>query len=463
MSAVIGTEMRRVIRATAASISSRLMRSPSGRPRLNAIPALVVARAEKPASTKMRALPASQAFGRTNIGPSMWRRRNASAFSFMRVAYLLPERSQSVRFALFLLQTTCISQPATLPSVAPRWSAARARAHAIACEKLAPNIPGFALAVAVDGQIVWSEAFGYADLESRQPTTPATQFRIGSVSKPLTAEAVAQLYDAGKLDLDAPIQHYVPTFPDKGAVITTRLLAGHLAGIRHYRANEFTLNQRYPTVTAGLAIFQNDSLVAPPGTRFSYSTYGFNLISAAVEGASREAFLSYMSRHVFQPLKMTSTAPDKNDSLIPNRTRFYERTATGEFVVAPTVDNSYKWAGGGFISTAEDLVRFGSAHLAPGHLKAATLELLFTPQHTTSGEATPYGIGWFIGTDTLGHRYVYHGGGSVGGTTAFGVDRDSRVVIALVTNLTDARLDAVQEIRLVFDSAATRPPQPPRP
>jgi hypothetical protein len=89
-------------------------------------------------------------------------------------------------------------------------------------------------------------------------------------------------------------------------------------------------------------------------------------------------------------------------------------------------------------------------------LKPTTLELLFTSQRTTSGEATRYGIGWNITTDTLGHRYVFHGGGSVGGTTAFGVDRDSRVVIALVTNLSDARLSPVQEIRLVFDSVATR-------
>src|SRR5260221_4939249 len=160
-------------------------------------------------------------------------------------------------------------------------------------------------------------------------------------------------------------------------------------------------------------------------------------MGAAVEGASGEAFLSCMGRHVFKPLKMASTAPDKNDSLIPNRTRFYDRVPTGEFVPAQTVDNSYKWAGGGFISTAEDLVRFGSAHLAPGHLKAATLELLFTPQHTTSGEATPYGIGWFIATDTLGHRYVYHGRGSVGGTTAVSVDPDSRVVMAVVIDPTD--------------------------
>ena len=362
-----------------------------------------------------------------------------------------------MRLALLLLQTACISQPANLPSVDQRWTAARERARAIACEKLAPNTPGFAIAVAVDGKLVWSEAFGYADVEAKRFTTPATQFRIGSVSKSMTADAVAQLYESGKLDLDAPIQRYVPTFPAKGALITTRLLAGHLAGIRHYRGNEFLLNQPYATVTAGLAIFQNDSLLSPPGTRYSYSTYGFNLISAVVEGASGEQFLAYMSRHVFKPLGMTSTAPDKNDSLIPNRTKFYERTAAGQFVLSPTVDNSYKWAGGGFLSTAEDIVRFGTAHLNPGYLKAATLEMLFTAQRTTSGAATPYGIGWFVSTDTLGHRNVYHGGGSVGGTTAFGVDRDSRVVIALVTNLSNARLDGAQEIRLVFDSVATRP------
>jgi serine beta-lactamase-like protein LACTB, mitochondrial len=358
---------------------------------------------------------------------------------------------------LLLIQATCVSQPADLPSVDPRWNAARARAHAIACEKLAPNIPGFVFAVAVDGKLVWLEAFGYSDLEAKKLTTPATQFRIGSVSKPLTADAVAQLNEKGKLDLDAPVQRYVATFPQKGGSITTRLLGGHLAGIRHYQGAEFTMNRSFPTVTAALRIFQNDTLVAPPGTRFSYSSYGFNLISAVVEGASGAPFLTYMSRHVFQPLGMNSTAPDKNDSLIPNRTRFYERTESGQFLLAPTVDNSYKWAGGGFLSTAEDLIRFGTAHLKPGYLKAATLELLFTPQHTTSGEATPYGIGWFVDTDTLGHRTVFHGGGSVGGTTVFGVDRDSRLVIALVTNVSNARLNGAQEIRALFDSVAVAP------
>ena len=355
--------------------------------------------------------------------------------------------------ALLQAQSTCVSQPAA--PVAQRWAAAAARAHAIACEKLAPNIPGFAIAVAVDGRIVWSEAFGYADVEAKRPATPATQFRIGSVSKPLTATAIAQLFETGKLDLDAPVQRYVPSFPEKGAPITTRLVGGHLAGIRHYQGDEFTLNRHFATVTQGLSIFKDDSLLFPPGTRFSYSSYGFNLLGAVVEGASGEEFLAYMSRHVFKRLRIAATAPDKNDSLIPNRTRFYDRRAEGGYSLSPTVDNSYKWGGGGFLSTAEDLVRFGSALLGPGLLKGATLELLFTPQHTTAGEETPYGIGWFVAKDSLGHRYVYHGGGSVGGTTAFGVDRDSRVVFALVTNLTEARLGPGREIQAVFDSVAS--------
>ena len=346
-------------------------------------------------------------------------------------------------------QSSCVSHQARLRPAA--YAAAVARARAIVCDQLAGKIPGLQVAVAVGGKLVWSEAFGYADVAREVPVTAETQFRIGSVSKPLTAAAVALLYEQGKLDLDAPVQRYVPSFPDKGYPITTRQLAGHLAGIRLYRGDEFLRNRHFDTVLEGLAIFQGDSLLFPPGTKFSYSSYGWNLISAVVEGAAGQDFLTYMSRNVLRPLGLTHTAPDRVDSLIPNRTRFYERGADSGFVPAPPVDNSYKWAGGGFLSTAEDLVRFGSALLEPGFLEAATLELLFTSQKTTPGEPTGYGVGWFVATDGRGHRWVSHGGGSVGGTTAFGVDRDSHIVVAITSNLTGASLQAGEAIRAVFD------------
>jgi len=339
-----------------------------------------------------------------------------------------------------------------------QFASAIAAARALVCDSLAPRTPGVQIAVAVDGRLVWSAAFGYADEAGHVPVTRTTQFRIGSVSKPLTAAAVGLLVEAGKLDLDAPVQRYVPDFPVKRYPITTRELAGHTAGIRHYQGDEFLLNRRFGSVHDALAVFAGDSLLFEPGTRFSYSSYGWNLVSAVVEGASGEDFLSYMSRHVLRPLGLAHTAPDRADSLMTDLTDFYDRdSASGAFSLSPPVDLSVKWAGGGFVSTAEDLVRFGSALLRPGFLRAETLELLFTSQRTRDGHPTGYGIGWFVTTDSLGHRWAFHGGGAVGGTTAFGVDRDSHLVLAITSNLTDAPLTAVRAVQRYFDAAAGAP------
>ncbi len=332
-----------------------------------------------------------------------------------------------------------------------RYQTAIATAQRLVCDSLAPKIPGLQVAVAVDGKLVWSAAFGYADVARHARVTRTTMFRIGSVSKPLTSIAVAQLVLDGRLELDAPVQRYVPSFPQKPWPVTTRELAGHLAGIRHYQGNEFLLNTPYPSVTAGLAIFENDSLLFEPGTRFSYSSYGFNLVSAVVEGASGESFLAYMGGHVIRPLGLAHTAPDRVDSLIPDRTTFYDTdTLHGGFQIAAPVDNSYKWGGGGFLSSAEDLVRFASALEQPGFLPQSALDLLFTSQKTRGGQPTGYGVGWFVRTDSLGHRRVFHGGGSVGGTTAFGIDRDAHVAFALTSNLTDAPLEPAARILPLF-------------
>lgn len=303
------------------------------------------------------------------------------------------------------------------------------------------EIPGLAVAVGVEGRLVWSQAFGFADREGGVPATRTTRFRVGSVSKPLTAAAVALLHEKGLLDLDAPIQRYVPSFPEKEFPITTRLLAGHLAGIRHYLGEEFRIRRRYATVLEGLEIFRDDPLLHPPGTRFAYSSYGWNLISAAVEGASGEEFLSFMDRHVFGPLGMSHTEADRAEAEIPERTRFYERGEAGGIGEAPPVDLSHKWAGGGFLSTPEDLVRFGSAHLGEGFLREETLELLFTSQRTSAGEETGYGIGWRVDSDAKRGRFAVHTGSSVGGSAILVVFRDDRAVFAMAANLSSERTE----------------------
>jgi serine beta-lactamase-like protein LACTB len=331
----------------------------------------------------------------------------------------------------FVLWSTAVPQKAAIDS----YEAARANADRQAKEWIARGTPGLSLAVAVDGKIVYSEGFGFADLEERMPVWPTTKFRIGSVSKPLTAIALAQLVEAGKLDLDAPVQKYVPSFPDKGAVITTRMLAGHLGGIRHYQGDEFKLQQHYANVLDGLKIFENDPLVSPPGTKFNYSSYGYNLLSAVVESASGENFLAYMQKHVFDAMGLVHTAADQNAQIVEQRSRFYEKEKDGTLENAPYVDNSYKWAGGGFLSTSEDLVRFGSILLQPGFLKAESLKLLFTSQKTKSGEATGYGVGWGIAKSPSGKLVYAHSGGSVGGTSQLIMYPETHVVVALITNL----------------------------
>jgi serine beta-lactamase-like protein LACTB len=299
------------------------------------------------------------------------------------------------------------------------------------------HAPGVAVSIGIKGQIVWSEGFGYADVEQKVPVIPATtRFRIGSVSKPMTAVAVARLYEDGRLDLDEPVQTYVPSFPVKRqGTVTTRLLAGHLAGIRHYRGDEFLSTRHFPTVKGGLAIFKDDPLLHAPGSAYSYSSYGWNLISAVVESASGEQFLSYMDENVFDRAGMTQTVADQVSQLIENRTAYYEFT-DGRLQNAPHVDNSYKWAGGGFLSTSDDIVRFGFAHLDPKYLKSETVSLFWTSQRTTDGEDTGYGIGWTSRKDGNGRIYVGHTGGSVGGSTSFFIYPDTEVVVVIIANMT---------------------------
>jgi serine beta-lactamase-like protein LACTB len=346
------------------------------------------------------------------------------------------------------------AQGAAPYAVAPsstRYAAAIRQARAILLDTIAKvGAPGASVAVAVDGQIVWSEGFGFADVEQRVPVTPLTKFRVGSVSKALTSAAIGLLVEQHKLDLDAPIQRYVPAFPKKRYPITTRQVAGHLAGIRHYEGNEWYNQRHYASVGDGLAIFRDDSLLYAPGTKFSYSSYAWNLVSAVVEGASGETFLGYMQRHVFEPLGMRHTVADHADSLIEYRARFYARSPNGPYLNAPFVDNSYKWAGGGFLSTPEDLVTYGSAYLRPGFLRPETVRLLFTSQHTSEGKETEYGLGWAIEKDAAGRRTVSHTGGSVGGTGYLVIFPDQRVVAAMLVNSEESFHEAVRRVAALF-------------
>jgi len=314
-------------------------------------------------------------------------------------------------------------------------AAAIAKARTLVDREMARTLaPGVSVAVARDGRLVWSEAIGCADVELQVPMTATTRLRIGSVSKPLTSVALGRLVEDGKLDLDAPVQRYVPDFPKKAWPVTTRELAGHLAGIRHYEGREFEIRDHYANVRSSLAIFEKDALLFEPGTRFSYSSYGWNLISAVLEAASGRPFLELMQKTVFEPAGLAHTAPDDPAPIVPGRARFYTRDEKGAIVNAGLVDNSYKWAGGGFLSTAEDLVAFGFALLEGRLLSPDTVRLLWTSQKTSDGKETGYGLGWSVSRDEKGRRRVSHSGGAQGGTAYLVIYPDERLVAAMIVN-----------------------------
>ncbi len=316
---------------------------------------------------------------------------------------------------------------------------------------------GIAVSVGIDGELVWSEGFGFADLEHGISVDPAlTRFRVGSVSKPMTAAALGILHEEGRLDLDAPLQDYVPYFPEKRWTVTTRQVAGHLGGIRGYKGNEFLNTEHFNTVEAGLQMFMGDSLLHSPGTRYVYSSHGWNLLSAVVEGAAHEEFLTFMQARVFDPAGMGMTTADHVDSVITGRSGYY-RYAKDRFLNESAVDNSYKWAGGGFLSTSEDLVRFGFAHLDTTLMSTGTIELLQTPQLNNAGKSTDYGIGWAISTDSAGRKRVGHGGGSIGGRTVFWIYPEYDMVLALIANMT--RLDAGEAVFEIVNAFTGYEPQ----
>jgi CubicO group peptidase (beta-lactamase class C family) len=329
---------------------------------------------------------------------------------------------------------------ATLPAI-------RSHVAALMAER---RIPGLSVAVSVHGQIMYREGFGYADIERRIPACPRTQFRVGSVSKLFTAVGMARLVERGTLDLDAPVQRYVPSFPDKGDRITARLLAAHRAGIRPYHDDMEAINRtHYASVTAALAPFADDALVAAPGSRFVYSNYGYVLLSAAIEGASREPFRDFMHKQVFEPLRMTATVADDVARSLPDRAANYDVetpfSLDGSLVPSPRNDFSSKWASGGFLSTAEDVARFGNVVVpakrggrAGDLLRQETVDLL-TEVRSGVPPLAGYGLGWMTASDLHLRRVHFHFGASSGGTAVVAAYPGSGVVIAVLANLGHAK------------------------
>jgi serine beta-lactamase-like protein LACTB len=323
------------------------------------------------------------------------------------------------------------------PGVTPGLDSLRAARAQDLAELIRRTVraPGLSAAVASGRRILWSTGVGFADPDDADAATAGTRYRIGSVSKLFTATAAAQLARAGRLDLDAPVGRYVPGLPSPLANVTARQLAGHLAGVRHYRSGaEYVNTRHYRSVGEALEEFSHDSLVAAPGTRYVYSSYGYVLLSAVVASAAGTAFTDEIRRAILGPLAMTATAPDR-----ANETMASPFDRRGDDVVAsPSVDLSDRWGAGGYVSTVRDLARFGTAVIDPGFVGDSVRALLFTGQRTADGQPTHVGMGWRIGTDARGRTVYSHGGTAIGGRAVLMVFPGRNLAVAIAANLGNA-------------------------
>jgi serine beta-lactamase-like protein LACTB len=333
-----------------------------------------------------------------------------------------------------MLSVALLAQPAAL---APEKI--RRIEQAVAAQMSRNSIPGVSIAVATSSQLRWAAGYGMADLENSVPVTPLTEIRLGSISKPITAIAVMQLVEQGKIDLDGEIQRYVPSFPKKQWPVTVRQLLGHLGAVRHYRGDDEEASTRhYTDRMEPLKIFAGDPLLFEPDTQYSYTTYGFNLLGAAVETASGEKFLDYVQAHIFRPAGMDHIRDDNTLAIIPHRARGYRFTANGNIENCALADTSNKVPGGGLISTASDLVKFALAVNSGSLVKKETVELMLTPQHTRDGKATGYGMG-FRADQLEGRKRAAHAGGQQGISTLLVLYPGDGVALAIMVNLEGAR------------------------
>lgn len=301
------------------------------------------------------------------------------------------------------------------------------------------KVPSISAAVGVNGSLVWAGAIGYADLDEEILATSDTRYRIGSISKSITAAAVMRLSERGVIDIDNPFSAYVKDFSAADSKYTIKHLLSHQAGIRHY-AEGFSENynmKEYPSTKAAAAIVENDVLLFSPGSGFNYSTYGYNLLALAMESATSLSLVEIMTREVFDPIGMRLTSFDNLQSPSNDNSAKPYLLISDFLLEAPTADLSDRYAGGGYISTPTDLVKFGNALMGNVFLTEQSKAALWTPVPLAQGAMNPeyYALGFRVGQDDLG-RFVHHGGVSIGGYSYLVIYPDLGIVVAFVSNYT---------------------------
>ncbi len=367
-------------------------------------------------------------------------------------AYLSSWRKCGLVFVAFCLAAAAAfpgsSRPHQEESRTPYAEAVQVYERFVAERMAYDRIPGLSVGFIRD-EFSWSRGFGWADIENNVPAKAESAYRLASITKTVTAVAVLLLVEEGKIDLDAPVQKYVPFFPRKKWPVTIRHLLGHIAGISHYKNDDAESHIKEPKNTRqALAIFQDFDLLAEPGTRYHYSTYGYNLLGAVIEGAAGRPYGEFVKTRVFDPLDMSDTRLDNPFEIIPNRVRGYQ-LIRGELKNSEYVDVSSRFAGGGLRSTVVDLLKYARGIIERRLLRETTWRQMSVSMVLRNGLLTGYGMGWRV-EPRNGHYTLDHGGSQPETRTHLLIFPLENFALAIACNLEDANLQPY--IRSLIDA-----------
>src|SRR5688572_27001455 len=330
-------------------------------------------------------------------------------------------------------------------------------------------MPALSVAVADGTELIWSRALGKADLEFDIPATPGHVFRLGSVSKAITATVAARMVTRGLLELDAPIAYWLPDLPAHHRATTMRQLLTHRGGVRHYLPTDLDrgapggaiMQRAYTTREQILALFIDDALIASPGSEVSYSSFGYSLASFVMEAAAGTDFVSLVKDEIALPFGLSSLAADEVIQIVPLRVSGYHSARememiaatmpgaalklAGQFANVALSNPAFCWAGAGLLMAMPDLARFGAAHLdhPNARINRTERELLFTPLTEASEKSPPLGLGWRVDRDAKSRLRWHHAGATPGGRASLVVYPELGLSIALASNVMSAPGDVL--------------------
>lgn len=314
---------------------------------------------------------------------------------------------------------------------------------------------GIVAGFSVNRNILWQNGAGFSDLKNKVAMDTSTTTRIASIAKPMTAVAIMQLYEQGKLALDEPIQTYLPSFPrKKEGDISIRQLLQHSAGVDDYKNNKEQENKtNYPSLTDAVSLFKDRNLVATPGQAFNYTTYGYVVLGLIIEKVSGMSYESYMQVNIWDKAQMTNTGVEYFGQGVQNKSLIYHKNSRGRTSETDPTNLSDRIPGGGFYSTVSDMLRFGDAVLSNRLIKASTFEMMIENSNLKK-EGNGYGMGWYLYGENPNYGDVYgHNGAQTGASTFLMLLPDLQTTIVVLAN-TSGAMQSVSNITIqLFDIA----------